>query len=115
VVKFEQVGCASLVETTGLISLSDSTISWSEPKIFSLDGTPLCNAHAACESAKADEDSILFHSNFNKSVVTNDHGRCFQNSYAVRKAPSGYLEAQFAVSSCSDGYAGKSLKVFSQY
>lgn len=112
--KIEQDNCAQLTKTNGLIR-TDGLIQWISPsESLHLDGSPLCN-HNACESATAAFDHIEIRYNYNNVVLTEDHGRCTQRGYDASKDAEGNLLAKFQVTSCADGFAGISTKLFKKY
>lgn len=111
VFKFEQTQCNSIARTDGYVA-DDGSYKWASAKSYKLDGTPLCDRHNTCKSAKASERFIEWSINFDSTVATKEHGRCQHTGYKLMKNSEGNLQIEFNVHSCRDGYSGPAVKVF---
>ena len=112
--KYQQVGCESLIRTLGLIE-SDGKQTFSDKSDkFQLDRSPLCHPYNKCESIVSTANTLNFSLNFSGGVRTDNHGDCSQHSYSLSNDENGNLKAVFYSDRCSDGFSGTVIKTFSK-
>lgn len=114
-IKYAQHGCTSLDRTLG-VDDGSGKISFPPPATrFSLDGKADCGTHDFCTIVTAHDDDIEFKMNFTGGVDTDTHGSCDQRGFVLTLDADGNLIGTYAVTNCTDKFAGTAVKTFKKF
>jgi hypothetical protein len=114
-IKYVQTGCTSLKRYLSNLD-SNGKVTFPEPAtVFTMDGKAECGIRDFCTTVTAHDDGIEFSLNFTGGVDTDSHGSCDQRGFVLSLDSDQNLIGNYAVTNCTDKFAGTAVKTFKHY